>query len=176
MRKNIRKAAVATVLAASTALGAFAATGTASASEDTGVVDGSGGTRDDWRDEGALERGDESYAVVLWQTVLWADGAKWKDGNNWRAFTEDDINGEFNRRTSSATSYWQQANGVRVNGKADARTFSVADNSLSSVGRRGTVNYDGTSEDARFRRVQVGGFSQQVYYVYYDGSWEPVTY
>ncbi|WP_128379748.1 peptidoglycan-binding domain-containing protein [Streptomyces cavernae] len=176
MRKHIRKAAMATVLAGGAVLGGFAATGTASASEDSGLVDGTGSTRNDWGDEGTLQRGDESHAVALWQTVLWADGAKWKDGNTWRAFTEEDISGEFNRRTVSATAYWQKANGVRETGKADPRSFAVADNSLGTVGKRGTVGYDGTSEDARFKRLTVGGVAQDVYYVHYDGSWVPATY
>ncbi|MFD5080877.1 peptidoglycan-binding protein [Streptomyces sp. NPDC058371] len=177
MRKHIRKAAVATVLAAGAALGGFAATGTAQASEDSGFVDGTGGTHNDWSDEGTLQRGDESNAVALWQTVLVADGAKWKtSGGALRAFTEDDIDGDFNGRTASATRFWQQQNDVRVTGKADRRSFSVADNNLGTVGRRGTVTYDGSFDDARFRRLTVGGVGPQVYFVSFDGSVVAASY
>ncbi|MEV6029159.1 peptidoglycan-binding domain-containing protein [Streptomyces sp. NPDC052036] len=177
MRKHIRTAVVATVLAAGTVLGGIATTGAAFASEDTGFVDGKGGTTDDWGDEGVLSKGDDSNAVALWQTVLVADGAKWTDGKKVQHdFTENEIDGSFDSRTASATKYWQGKNGLKQTGKADPKTFAVADNNLGKPGKKGTLTYDGDADDARFRRQSVPGVDQQVYFVLVDDSWVAANY
>ncbi|MFC3578365.1 peptidoglycan-binding domain-containing protein [Streptomyces yaanensis] len=178
MRKHIRTAVAATVLAAGAALGGITAAGTALASDDTGYIDGTGGTTDDWRDEGALKQGDEGNAVALWQTVLVADGAKWTDKKNTKHdFTENDIDGDFDSKTKSATKDWQAQNGLSQTGKADPKSFSVADNNLGKVGRKGYVTYDGDSDyNARFKRLPLAGVAQQVYYVYVDGAWVEASY
>jgi hypothetical protein len=168
---------MATVLAVGAGLGAFAATGTAQASEETGVIDGSGGTHNDWGDEGTLQKGDESNAVALWQTVLVADGAFWKDsGGALRPFTEDDISGEFNSRTVSATKFWQKSHGLAETGKAKPSSFSVADDRLGTVNGNGTVLYEGSANDVAFKRKTVAGFDKQVYFVNFDGSFVQATY
>lgn len=176
MNKHFRKAAMATVLAVGTALGGFAATGIAQADEDAGVIDGSGNTRDDWGDEGTLKKGDESNAVALWQTVLVADGTFFKDSGTLRPFTEDDISGEFDSRTVSATKDWQKDRGLNQSGKASPASFKVADNNLSAVNGNGTVVYAGSVDNATFKRKTVAGFEKQVYFVKFDGSSVPATY
>ncbi|MEU9468536.1 hypothetical protein AB0D78_18110 [Streptomyces avermitilis] len=178
MRKHIRTAAVATVLAAGTALGSIAAVGTALASEDTGFVDGKAGTHDDWNDEGTLAKDDNGNAVALWQTVLWADGAKWKAKNGTlKPFTQDDITGDFNSRTVSATKFWQAGNGLKQTGKADGASFSLADNNLGSANKKGLVIYDGViDETVQFKRLTVAGVTQQVYFVKVDDEWVAAAY
>ncbi|CAL9353465.1 peptidoglycan-binding domain-containing protein [Streptomyces griseomycini] len=174
---RFRRAAMATVLAGGAVLGGFAATGAAHASEDTGVVDGSGKTRNDWGDEGTLQKGDESNAVALWQTVLMADGAYWKDsGGTLHQFTEDDISGEYDSRTVSATKYWQKSRGLSQTGKANPKCFSHADNNLGPVNKKGSVVYEGDVDDVTFKRKTVAGYDEQVYYVKFDGSYVPATY
>ncbi|GAB3008844.1 hypothetical protein GCM10023080_088570 [Streptomyces pseudoechinosporeus] len=176
MNKHFRKAAMATVLAVGTALGGFAATGAAHADEEVGVIDGSGNTGDDWDDEGTLKKGAESNAVVLWQTVLVADGVSWKDGAGvLHLFTEDDISGEFDLRTASATKFWQKDRGLNQSGKATAASFKAAGNNLGP-NKNGTVVYEGSADDVTFKRKTVDGFDKKVYSVNFDGSSVPATY
>ncbi|CAL9341047.1 hypothetical protein SUDANB176_00280 [Streptomyces sp. enrichment culture] len=177
MHKRFRNATMVAVLGAGTALGGFATAGAAHASEDTTVIDGSGSTRNDWGDEGTLQKGDESNAVALWQTVLVADGAYWKDGKGvLHQFTEDDISGEFGPRTVSATKYWQKSRGLSQTGKANPKSFSSADDNLGPVNKKGNVHYDGDVHDVTFKRKTVAGFTEQVYFVSFDGSYVPATY
>lgn len=175
---HFRKAAMATVLAVGTALGGFAATGAAHATEEAGVIDGSGNTRDDWGDEGTLEKGnsDDSNAIALWQTVLVADGVSYEDSAGvLHLFTEDDISGEFNSRTKSATKFWQKERGLSQSGKANAASFRVADNNLGP-NQNGTVVYEGSANDVTFKRKTLSGFDKKVYFVNFDGSFVPATY
>jgi hypothetical protein len=177
MYKGFRKAAIATVLAGGVALGGFATAGTAQASEDTGVTDGSGNTTNDWGDEGTLQKDDVSNAVILWQTVLVADGATFKNSAGAQvSFTENHISGEFDARTVSATKDWQKDRGLTQTGKANGASFSVADNSLGIVNKKGNVAYDGDVDDVTFKRQTVAGFNDQVYSVNFDGSFVRATY
>ncbi|CAL9441782.1 hypothetical protein [Streptomyces griseomycini] len=175
--KRFRRTAMATVLAGGAVLGGFTATGAAHASEDTGVVDGSGNTHDDWGDEGTLKKGDEGSTVALWQTVLMADGAYWKDSEGTlQQFTEDDISGEYDSRTASATKYWQMGKGLDQTGKANPDCFSYADDNLGTVNKKGKIVYEGAVDDVTFKRKTVAGYDEQVYYVDYDDSYVPATY
>ncbi len=176
MQKRFRKTAIATVVAMGAVFGGLATAGMAQASEDSGVIDGSGNTRNDWGDEGTLQKDDESNAVALWQTVLVADGAFFKDSGALRPFTEDDINGEFDRNTASATKFWQKEKGLQQTGKANRASFSRADNNLGAVNSNGTVVYAGSVDNATFKRQTVAGFNEQVYFVNFDGSFVPATY
>jgi hypothetical protein len=116
--------------------------------------------------------------VALWQTVLVADHAQWTDKKNVKHdFTENDIDGDFDSKTASTTKNWQGRKGLGQSGKGDPRSFSVADNNLGKVGKKGYVSYDGDSDyNTRFRRVSVAGVPQQVYLVYVDGSWVAASY
>ncbi|MER5228295.1 hypothetical protein [Streptomyces flaveus] len=173
---HFRKAAMATVLAVGTALGGVAATGAAHADEGTAVIDGKGDTHNDWAED-TLEEGDESHAVALWQTVLVADGAYWEDdGGALHQFTKDDITGEYNMSTTSATKYWQKGKGLSETGEANTKCFSAADNNLGTESKNGSVIYKGTIDKATFKRKKVDGFNKKVYSVKFDGSYVPATY
>lgn len=177
MHKGFRKAAIATVLAGGVALGGFATAGTAQASEDTGVIDGSGNTNNDWGDEGTLQKDDVSNAVILWQTVLVADGAAFKNSAGALVpLTENDISGEFDSRTVSATKDWQKDRGLKQTGKANGASFSVADDNLGTVNKKGNVTYEGVVDDVTFKRTTVAGFNDQVYSVNFDGAFVRATY
>ncbi|MFI6939375.1 peptidoglycan-binding protein [Streptomyces sp. NPDC050418] len=165
-----------TVAAVSVAAGAgLVLTGlapTAAASGRPYVIDGHGSPTDDWRDEGNLSRHSyaHSNATRLWQTILWADGAKYKGSDGrWHAFTRWDIDGRFGPRTHSATKYWQDREGIRVDGVVGRQTFGLADNFLDRTGRH-RITYTGYDRQVNFKRV--GG----LYYVKAGGAWKKAAY
>jgi peptidoglycan hydrolase-like protein with peptidoglycan-binding domain len=179
MRKHIRKAAVATALVAGVAFGGFTAAGTAHAAPDSrkfGYVDGFGATTNDWGDE-TLKAHEKSNAVYLWQYVLYADGAQYKDEDgDTQTFSEEDISGEFDSVTAAATRDWQKSHKVKkVTGRADQATFAKADNRLGAVAAGNLVTYNGSDVDVDFRRIPVSA-TNAVYQVQVDGVWVYARY
>ncbi|MGW0909821.1 peptidoglycan-binding domain-containing protein [Streptomyces sp. NPDC002853] len=169
--KRLLGAAVAVTAGAAIALG-----GTASLAQASGphVVDGKGSAHNDWGDEGTLSRHSHanSNATRLWQNVLYADGAKWKDSSGKRhTFKKWDIDGSFGRKTESATKYWQQREDVEdVDGIVGKETFGVADDFLNGPGGGGHVTYSGYQHDVGFKRLS------GTYYVKIDGKWKKAAY
>jgi peptidoglycan hydrolase-like protein with peptidoglycan-binding domain len=105
----------------------------ASAKQSQGFVGGAGVVTDDWGDEGTMSqtRNIHSGATGLWQTVLYADGAKKSDG---KAFGLSDIDGDFGPNTAAATRNWQSRHGVGVDGVVGPQTFGAADGHLRVAG------------------------------------------
>ncbi|WP_202121288.1 peptidoglycan-binding domain-containing protein [Streptomyces sp. BA2] len=169
--KRLIGSAVAVTAGAAIALG-----GTASLAQASGphVVDGKGAAYNDWGDEGELSRHSHanSNATRLWQSVLYADGAKWKDSNGKRhTFKKWDIDGSFGRKTESATKWWQQREDVEdVDGIVGKETFGVADDFLNGPAGGGHVTYSGYKHDVGFKRLS------GTYYVKIDGKWKKAAY
>ncbi|WP_245239175.1 peptidoglycan-binding domain-containing protein [Streptomyces sp. MZ04] len=169
--KRLLGSAIAVTAGAALALG-----GTASLAQASGpqVIDGKGAAYNDWGDEGDLSRHSHanSNATRLWQTVLYADGAKWKDSyGNRHTFKQWDIDGSFGRKTESATKWWQQHEDVEdIDGIVGKETFGVADDYLDGPGYNGRVTYTGYQHDVTFKRL--GG----TYYVKIDGQWKKAAY
>lgn len=147
-------AAVAVTASAGLALGAAAPLATASGPH---VVDGSGAAYNDWGDEGTLsvKKHSKSNATRLWQSVLYADGAKWEDaGGNLHTFAASDIDGAFGPKTRSATEYWQAAEELEdVDGIVGKETFGQADSFLDGPNNDGTVTYAGLVNKVNFLRL-----------------------
>ena len=164
-------AAVAVTASAGLALGAAAPLATASGSY---VVDGSGDATNDWGDEGTLSTGkhSRSNATRLWQTVLYADGAKWKDsGGDLHTFTASDIDGIFGWKTRSATKYWQKAEGLEdIDGIVGKETFGQADGYLYGPYSDGEVTYTGAAYEVSFKRLD------GEYYVKVGSKWKVAAY
>ncbi|SDK75148.1 peptidoglycan-binding domain-containing protein [Streptomyces indicus] len=136
------------------------------------VIDGKGDPTNDWHDEGNLSKHSyaHSNATRLWQTILWADGAKYKGSDGkWHWFTKDQIDGHFGPRTHSATKYWQKREGLAVDGVVGKQTFGYADDYLSPVGN-GKMEYSGYERNVVFKRS--GG----LYHVKVDGHWKKASY
>ncbi|MFJ2767423.1 peptidoglycan-binding protein [Streptomyces sp. NPDC087300] len=170
--RRLLRTAVAVTAGAGIALGGLAPLAQATGPH---VVDGRGAAYNDWGDEGDLSRWShaDSNATRLWQTVLYADGAKWKDGNGKRhAFTKWDIDGRFGKRTESATRYWQHNEELEdVDGIAGKETFGAADDFLDGPhGGGGWVTYTGYSHDVAFKRLD------GTYYVKVGGHWKKASY
>ncbi|MFE0172718.1 peptidoglycan-binding protein [Streptomyces sp. NPDC059002] len=169
--KRLLMTAVAVTAGAGIALG-----GTASLAQATSphVVDGKGAAYNDWGDEGDLSRWShsDSNATRLWQSVLYADGAKWKDSNGQRhAFTKWDIDGRFGKKTESATRYWQQNEDLEdVDGIAGKETFGAADDFLDGPSNSGSVTYSGYNHNVTFKRIN------GTYYVKVYGQWKQASY
>jgi hypothetical protein len=104
----------------------------ASASQAQGFVGGASTVTDDWGDEGTMSqtKNIHSGATGLWQTVLWADGAKKSNG---AAFTLGDIDNDFGPNTAAATRNWQSRHGLTVDGIVGPKTFGAADGHLQVV-------------------------------------------
>ncbi|MEV0217894.1 peptidoglycan-binding domain-containing protein [Streptomyces sp. NPDC050704] len=141
------------------------------------VVDGRGAAYNDWGDEGTLSvrRHAESNATRLWQTILYADGAKWRDGNGRRhTFTKYDIDGSFGWKTRAATKWWQESQDddelENVDGIVDGETFGLADDALDGPYRNGNVTYSGYRYDVTFKRLD------GKYYVKIDRRWRVAAY
>ncbi|MFG2650044.1 peptidoglycan-binding protein [Streptomyces sp. NPDC048436] len=169
--KRLIGSAVAVAAGAGIALG-----GTASLAQASGphVIDGKGAAYNDWGDEGDLSRHSHtnSNATRLWQSVLYADGAKWKDSDgNRHTFKKWDIDGSFGKRTESATKWWQQHEDTEdVDGIAGKETFGVADDFLNGPSGSGWVSYSGYQHDVTFKRLA------GTYYVKIDGQWKKAAY
>ncbi|AZP19279.1 peptidoglycan-binding protein [Streptomyces aquilus] len=153
---SLRKKALA--LAVVTAVGGgLALTATpASASISQGYVSGAGDPTNDWGDEGTLSSGSHanSNATALVQLLLWADGAKEKNGTT---FDYADIDGRYGSNTTAAVKSWQklynsrEGAGLVVDGKAGPKTLGAADVSLADNGD-GTVTFWGWKHDVTFKR------------------------
>ncbi|UUU24491.1 peptidoglycan-binding domain-containing protein [Streptomyces sp. DSM 40750] len=164
-------AAVAVTASAGLALGAAAPLATASGPH---VVDGSGAAYNDWGDEGTLSvnKHSRSNATRLWQSVLYADGAKWKDSSgDLHTFTASDIDGIFGWKTRSATKYWQAQEDLEdVDGIVGKETFGQADGFLDGPYSDGAVTYTGLVNDVAFKRLD------GEYYVRIGSKWKVAAY
>ncbi|MEW2523476.1 peptidoglycan-binding protein [Streptomyces sp. NPDC047071] len=170
--RRLLTAAVTAAAGAGVALAATAPLATAAAPR---VIDGSGYAYNDWGDEGTLSidsHSTNSDATALWQTVLYADGAKWRDsGGELRTFRKSDITGHFEERTESATRWWQKHEDLEdVDGVVGKETFGDADNSLSGPEPDGTVLFMGYRHTVAFKRLQ------GTYYVKVHGEWRKAAY
>jgi peptidoglycan hydrolase-like protein with peptidoglycan-binding domain len=174
---SIRKRAVA--MAAAVSIIGAGATGlivapSASADARHGYVDGRGWASDDWQDEAFLSTHDHSHsnAVALWQTVLYADGAQYRDRRgHWHTFRQSDVDGWFGEVTKAATRDWQREHRVRTTGTVTSWTWSAAQDELRGPNRRGWVTYDGSAHEVFFQRGRGGA-----YFVELNGRWVRADY
>ncbi|MGW0840347.1 peptidoglycan-binding domain-containing protein [Streptomyces sp. NPDC002787] len=170
-RTRLLLAAVAVTASAGLALGATAPLAAASGPH---VVDGSGAAYNDWGDEGTLsvKKHSKSNATRLWQSVLYADGAKWEDSSgNQHTFTASDIDGIFGWKTRSATEYWQAEEELEdVDGVVGKETFGQADGFLDGPNGDGTVTYSGLVNNVTFKRID------GQYYVKIGSKWKLAAY
>lgn len=170
-RRRLLLAAVAVTAGAGLALGAGAPLVTAAAPQ---VVDGRGAAYNDWGDEGTLSVNSHanSNATRLWQSVLYADGAKWRAANGtWHTFTKADIDGSFGPRTRSATKWWQDQEELEdVDGIVGKETFGHADDALDGPSGNGTVTYGGYRHNVTFKRLD------GEYYVRIGANWKVAAY
>ncbi|EKX68010.1 peptidoglycan-binding domain-containing protein [Streptomyces ipomoeae] len=138
------------------------------------VVDGSGAAYNDWGDEGTLSvnHNSKSNATRLWQSVLYADGAKWKDSKGQlHTFTAYDIDGIFGWKTRSATMYWQEREELEdIDGIVGRETFGQADQLLDGPYKNGIVNYVGYENEVTFKRLD------GKYYVKIGSKWKVAAY
>ncbi|SFN24204.1 Putative peptidoglycan binding domain-containing protein [Streptomyces sp. cf124] len=171
LKARLLLAAVAVTASAGLALGTAAPLAAASASH---VVDGSGAAYNDWGDEGTLSVNShsKSNATRLWQSVLYADGAKWKDsGGTLHTFTAWDIDGVFGWKTRSATKYWQAQEDLEdVDGIVGKETFGQADGFLDGPAGDGGVTYAGLAHEVDFKRLDGD------YYVRIGSKWKVAAY
>lgn len=146
----------------------------ASATTASRIVDGQGTADNDWGDEGDLSRHSHAHsnATRLWQTVLYADGAKWRGSDGaLHTFTKADIDGHFGKRTESATKWWQKNEDLEgVDGIAGKETFGFADDFLSGPSAGGSVTYTGYKHDVTFKRLNGD------YHVKVNGLWKKAAY
>ncbi len=171
LNKRNRLAMAAVSVAAGAGL-AFAGLAPSAAATSRHVIDGYGNPTNDWGDEGNLSRYSyaHSNATRLWQTILWADGAKYKGSDGqWHDYTYGEIDGHFGKRTQSATKYWQSREGIYVDGVVGKQTFSLADNFLDHIGNN-RVRYTGYDHLVNFKRLD------GLYYVKVGGHWKKASY
>lgn len=171
LKARLLLAAVAVTASAGLALGTAAPLAAASAPH---VVDGSGAAYNDWGDEGTLSVNShsKSNATRLWQSVLYADGAKWKDSSGTlHTFTAWDIDGVFGWKTRSATKYWQAQEDLEdVDGIVGKETFGQADGFLDGPAGDGGVTYAGLAHEVDFKRLDGD------YYVRIGSKWKVASY
>ncbi|MDX2601261.1 peptidoglycan-binding domain-containing protein [Streptomyces caniscabiei] len=171
LKARLLLAAVAVTASAGLALGTAAPLAAASAPH---VVDGSGAAYNDWGDEGTLSVNShsKSNATRLWQSVLYADGAKWKDSSGTlHTFTAWDIDGVFGWKTRSATKYWQAQEDLEdVDGIVGKETFGQADGFLDGPAGDGGVTYAGLAHEVDFKRLDGD------YYVRIGSKWKVAAY
>ncbi|MCC9709226.1 peptidoglycan-binding protein [Streptomyces sp. MNU76] len=171
LKSRLLLAAVAVTASAGLALGTAAPLATAA---EPHVVDGSGAAYNDWGDEGTLSVNShaKSNATRLWQSVLYADGAKWKDSSgNLHTFTPWDIDGIFGWKTRSATKYWQAQEDLEdVDGIVGEETFGQADGFLDGPYGDGKVTYAGLSHEVDLKRLDGD------YYVRIGSKWKVAAY
>lgn len=172
-RRPHRLLAAAVAVTATAGL-ALAATAPLAQAAGPHVIDGSGDAYNDWGDEGTLSRQSHAHsnATWLWQSVLYADGAKWRDGNGVRhTFTRSDIDGHYGGKTASATKWWQAREGLEdIDGVVGKETFGAADNFLSGPQAGGQVDYTGYVRQIAFKRIA------GTYYVKIAGQWKKAAY
>jgi hypothetical protein len=174
---HIRKRAIATATAVLLTAGAtgVALAPTASANSAAGsiYVDGGGYVGDDWNDEYNIGVDDyaSGNAAALWETVLYADGAKWQDDDgNDHTFRKNDIDGSFGERTESATQWWQQHEGLSdTEGVVTDESWSYAGQYLGGPSGS-TVSYNGYKHDVTFKRIS------GKYRVKLHGAWKIAYY
>ncbi|MEU6140080.1 peptidoglycan-binding domain-containing protein [Streptomyces sp. NPDC047081] len=152
-----RTIAVALVVAA---LGAGAVTlaEPAAAGVSQGYIAGTGNASDDFKDEGTLSSTShaKSNATALVQVLLWADGAKEKDGTN---FDYADIDGKYGPNTTAAVKSWQKklnselGSHLTVDGKAGPKTLDVAGEAALWNSSSTTVTYNGWKHQVVFKRT-----------------------
>ncbi|MDF3144727.1 MULTISPECIES: peptidoglycan-binding protein [unclassified Streptomyces] len=103
-----------------------------------GYVRGYDSYKDDWDDEGTLgwtpEYFPHSNAACLWQKILWAEGALYKEGGIYKKFPESEIDGNFGPNTRHATVSLQAAWDLDTDGKVGSKTFGRAENQLKVTG------------------------------------------
>ncbi|MEU5039323.1 peptidoglycan-binding domain-containing protein [Streptomyces griseorubiginosus] len=120
-------------------------------------IDGNGVVSDDFQDEENLGVDDHANgnATALWQSVLYADGAKWQDDDgDWHNFAKNRIDGSFGPETESATQWWQERFGLTDNdGVVTDQSWEFAQQWLHGPFSGGTVRYDGDKRDVDFKRV-----------------------
>ncbi|WP_371577531.1 peptidoglycan-binding protein [Streptomyces sp. NBC_01314] len=171
LKARLLLGAVAVTASAGLALGVAAPLATASGPY---VVDGSGAAHNDWGDEGTLSVNShsKSNATRLWQSVLYADGAKWKDSSgNPHTFGQGDIDGIFGWKTRSATKYWQAQEDLEdVDGIVGKETFGQADGFLDGPYSDGKVTYTGLEHEVTFKRLD------GEYYVEVGSTWKVAAY
>lgn len=171
LKSRLLLGAVAVTASAGLALGVAAPLATASGPY---VVDGSGAAYNDWGDEGTLSVNSrsKSNATRLWQSVLYADGAKWKDtSGDLHTFAQGDIDGIFGWKTRSATMYWQAQEDLEdVDGIVGKETFGQADGFLDGPYSDGKVTYTGLANEVTFKRLD------GEYYVRIGSKWKVAAY
>ncbi|MDQ0913493.1 hypothetical protein QFZ22_009565 [Streptomyces canus] len=147
----------------------------ASASVSQGYVIGVGAATDDWGDEGPLSASQhsKSYAVGLWQWVLWAEGVKEPNGTQ---FDMGDIDCRFGSTTTYATKQLQARWHLSQDGIVGKDTFSRADNELVlfAGGAIDDVTYGGNDGEIGFWRDELGQYNFPV--VYEDNEYLTASY
>ncbi|MEU1404474.1 peptidoglycan-binding protein [Streptomyces sp. NPDC005728] len=120
-------------------------------------IDGGGGVTDDWQDEENLGVDDyaESNATALWETVLYADGAKWQDDDgDWHTFQKNQIDGSFGPETESATQWWQEHYGIPENdGVVTDQSWTFAQRWLVGPSSGSVITYQGDARNVTFKRI-----------------------
>ncbi|MEU0412806.1 peptidoglycan-binding domain-containing protein [Streptomyces griseorubiginosus] len=155
---SMRKRAVATVTAALLGFGTIGlAVAPAADAAPYHGIDGNGVVSDDFQDEENLGVDDHANgnATALWQSVLYADGAKWQDDDgDWHNFAKSQIDGSFGPQTESATQWWQERFGLTDNdGVVTDQSWEFAQQWLHGPFSGSTVRYDGDKRDVDFKRV-----------------------
>lgn len=164
------------VVAAIVAGGTLAVAPTpASASVAEGGIIGAGVVTNDWGDEGPLSATQHanSYAVGVWQWVLYAERVKESDGTT---FDLADIDCRFGANTTYATKQLQKKWTLSQDGIVGPATFGRADNNLyiSSVDSD-FIGYRGDDIELTFFREEVdGGYSFES--SLNEGSWHYAAY
>ncbi|WP_307183907.1 hypothetical protein [Streptomyces canus] len=147
----------------------------ASASVSQGYVIGVGAATDDWGDEGPLSASQhsKSYAVGLWQWVLWAEGVKEPNGTQ---FDMGDIDCRFGSTTTYATKQLQARWHLSRTGLS-ARTPSAEQTMNWSSLRGGAIDdvtYGGNDGEIGFWRDELGQYNFPV--VYEDNEYLTASY
>lgn len=155
---SMRKRAAATVTAVLLGAGAIGlALAPAADAAPYHGIDGNGVVSDDFQDEENLSVDDHANgnATALWQSVLYADGAKWQDDDgDWHNFAKSQIDGSFGPETESATQWWQERFGLTDNdGVVTDQSWEFTQQWLHGPFSGGTVRYDGDKRDVDFKRV-----------------------
>ncbi|MCI3275010.1 peptidoglycan-binding domain-containing protein [Streptomyces cylindrosporus] len=153
-----RKAVAVALVAAALGGGAITLAEPASASVSQGYIAGTGSASDDWKDEGTLSSTShaKSNATALVQVLLWADGAKEKDGTT---FDYADIDGKYGPNTTAAVKSWQKklnselGTHLTVDGKAGPKTLDAAGESALWNSSSTTVTYNGWKHQVVFKRT-----------------------
>jgi hypothetical protein len=181
LRRSLTAAALAVVTAAT-------CTTPASATPSQGYISGSGTVTDDWYNEGTLSMYNyrTTYAVGLWQRILYAEGAYYPVGGAGSIvtpFQKQWIDCDFGSGTRIATQDLQNRWGLEADGYVGPLTLGRADNNLVLIGDYNTatqlVEYRGRAHTVQFLRVKSNGayqFRRVASDGVTDGGWNTASY